>query len=88
MTQIGNGNARHRVTLPDGTEVTIAWAATTDAPVWPTLTSAAASPRATHSAATRIDARGFRRSASAGDSAIPITSLASITRTSSVARSV
>ena len=27
VTQIGNGNARHRVTLPDGTEVTIAWAA-------------------------------------------------------------
>jgi len=30
VTQIGNGNARHRVTLPDGTEVTIAWAAATD----------------------------------------------------------
>ena len=30
VTQIGNGNARHRVPLPDGTEVTIAWAAMTD----------------------------------------------------------
>ena len=30
MTQIGNGNARHRVVLPDGTEITIAWAAMTD----------------------------------------------------------
>ena len=30
MTQIGNGNARHRVTLPDGTEITLAWAAMTD----------------------------------------------------------
>ncbi|HEY9324693.1 PP2C family protein-serine/threonine phosphatase [Streptomyces sp. NPDC058650] len=30
MTQIGNGNARHRITLPDGTEVTLAWAAVTD----------------------------------------------------------
>ena len=30
MTQIGNGNTRHRVTLPDGTEVTLAWAAMTD----------------------------------------------------------
>lgn len=30
MTQIGNGNSRHRVTLPDGTEVTLAWAAMTD----------------------------------------------------------
>ena len=30
MTQIGNGNAKHRITLPDGTEVTIAWAAVTD----------------------------------------------------------
>ncbi|GAA1802936.1 PP2C family protein-serine/threonine phosphatase [Agromyces neolithicus] len=30
MTQIGNGNARHRVSLPDGTEITLAWAAKTD----------------------------------------------------------
>jgi PPM family protein phosphatase len=30
VTQIGNGNTRHRVTLPDGTEVTLAWAAMTD----------------------------------------------------------
>ena len=30
MTQIGNGNVRHRVTLPDGTEITVAWAAATD----------------------------------------------------------
>ncbi|WP_448809472.1 PP2C family protein-serine/threonine phosphatase [Agromyces bauzanensis] len=30
MTQIGNGNARHRVDLPDGTEITISWAAMTD----------------------------------------------------------
>ena len=30
MTQIGNGNARHRVSLPDGTEITLAWAARTD----------------------------------------------------------
>ena len=49
----------------------------------PGATSAAASPRATSSAATRIDARGLRRSASAGDSAISTTSGASITRMSS-----
>jgi len=30
VTQIGNGNARHRVSLPDGTEITLAWAAKTD----------------------------------------------------------
>ena len=30
VTQIGNGNARHRVSLPDGTEITLAWAAMTD----------------------------------------------------------
>ena len=30
MTQIGNGNARHRVSLPVGTEITLAWAAKTD----------------------------------------------------------
>ena len=40
-----------------------ACAAITVAPVWPALTSAAASPRATDSAATRIEARDFRRSA-------------------------
>src|SRR5690606_19183166 len=30
VTQIGNGNARHRVGLPDGTELEISWAAVTD----------------------------------------------------------
>jgi PPM family protein phosphatase len=30
VTQIGNGNARHRVSLPDGTEITLSWAALTD----------------------------------------------------------
>ncbi|WP_394551420.1 PP2C family protein-serine/threonine phosphatase [Agromyces sp. MMS24-JH15] len=30
MTQIGNGNARHRVELPGGAVVTLAWAAETD----------------------------------------------------------
>lgn len=30
MTQIGNGIARHRVALPDGSEITISWAAITD----------------------------------------------------------
>jgi serine/threonine protein phosphatase PrpC len=30
VTQIGNGNSRHRVSLPDGTEVTLSWAAGTD----------------------------------------------------------
>lgn len=30
MTQIGSGNVRHRVTLPDGAVVTISWAALTD----------------------------------------------------------
>ncbi|BDZ53605.1 PP2C family protein-serine/threonine phosphatase [Agromyces marinus] len=30
MTQIGNGNSRHEVTLPDGTEVELAWSAATD----------------------------------------------------------
>ena len=44
-----------------------ACAAITVAPVCPALNSAAASPRATASAATRIDA-GLRRSAAAGDS--------------------
>jgi hypothetical protein len=38
------------------------------APVWPALKSAAASPRATTSAATRIDARDFLLSAAAGAS--------------------
>ena len=45
-------------------------AAITVAPVCPALKSAAASPRATSSAATLIDARGLRRSAAAGDSSI------------------
>jgi hypothetical protein len=40
---------------------------------------ACASPRATRSAATRTDDRGFRRSAASGDSLIPITSGASTT---------
>ena len=43
-----------------------AWAAMTVAPVWPALNNAAVSPRATVSAATRIDAPGFRRSAADG----------------------
>ncbi|MET4159684.1 protein phosphatase 2C domain-containing protein [Agromyces sp. PvR057] len=30
MTQIGNGNTRHPVVLPDGTRITISWAAATD----------------------------------------------------------
>ncbi|WP_395243613.1 PP2C family protein-serine/threonine phosphatase [Agromyces sp. MMS24-K17] len=30
MTQIGSGNVRHRVTLPDGATVTMSWAAITD----------------------------------------------------------
>jgi len=30
VTQIGNGNSRHTVVLPDRTEVTLAWAAATD----------------------------------------------------------
>ncbi len=59
-----------------------ACAATTLAPVWPALNSAAAWPAATCSAATRIDARGLRRSAFAGDSLMSITSGASMTRTS------
>ena len=56
------------------------WAAITVAPVCPALKSAAASPPATSSAATRIDARGLRRSAAAGASAIPMTSGASTIR--------
>ena len=55
------------------------YAAITDAPVLPALNRARAWPCATASAATRIDARGLRRSASAGDSAMPTTSGASIT---------
>ncbi|SFR87354.1 protein phosphatase [Agromyces sp. CF514] len=30
MTQIGNGNSRHLIVLPDGTRITLAWAAVTD----------------------------------------------------------
>jgi hypothetical protein len=53
-----------------------ACAAITVAPVWPALNSAAASPPATRAQATRIDARGLRRSVD-GASAISITSGAS-----------
>ena len=60
-----------------------ACAAITVAPVWPALKSAAASPRATRSAATLMLAVGFLRSADAGESSIAITSGASTTRTRS-----
>ncbi|WP_127793018.1 PP2C family serine/threonine-protein phosphatase [Agromyces sp. LHK192] len=30
MTQIGNGNPRHRVTMPSGTEVVLSWSAVSD----------------------------------------------------------
>ena len=53
----------------------------TVAPVCPALKSAAASPRATRSAATLIEALGFRRSAAAGASAMSTTALASTIRT-------
>ena len=46
-----------------GSSRTRACAAITDAPVWPALNSASARPSRTASAATRIDARGLRRSA-------------------------
>ena len=49
-----------------GSEPNAACAAITDAPVWPALNSASARPSRTASAATRIDARGLRRSACAG----------------------
>jgi hypothetical protein len=51
--------------------------------VCPALTTAAAAPSRTSSAATRIDARGFLRSTDAGASSIVTTSGASTTITSS-----
>ena len=54
-----------------------ACAASTVAPVLPALKSAPARPDATSSAATRIEASGFRRSAAAGASDISTTSGAS-----------
>ena len=54
----------------------------TDAPVWPALKSASARPSRTASAATRIEARGFRRSASAALSDISMRSGASMIWTS------
>ncbi len=49
-------------------------AAITVAPVWPALKSASASPLRTASAANRMDARGFLRSAAAAGSSMPIDS--------------
>ncbi len=60
--------------LMPGTRPKAAWAAITDAPVCPALKSAAARPCATASAASRIDARGLRRSAAAAGSSMPIAS--------------
>src|SRR5260221_2171734 len=59
-----------------------ACAAMTEAPVWPALKSASAWPSRTASAATRIEARGLRRSASAGLSDISTRSGASMIWTS------
>jgi hypothetical protein len=59
----------------------------TDAPVLPALNMATARPSATASAASLIDARGLRRSARAGASAMPITSGASMIVMSSEAAS-